>query len=80
MSQTLCCNPVPGDLLETRLGLVTGDNPLGDDSDYGYDDYDYDEDDEFQPSGKKVAICEAPQLKAVVNFNFGVTCGKRDSR
>ena len=26
----LCCNPVPGDLLHTRLGLITGGNTLGD--------------------------------------------------
>lgn len=28
--QVLCCNPVPGDLLSVRAGLITSRDPLGD--------------------------------------------------
>jgi len=65
--QTLCCNPVPGTILETRIGLVTGADPLGD---FGSPD----------PEIPGPEICLQPQLRAVINFDFGVTCGKRDSR
>ena len=57
----LCCNPVPGDLLTVRAGLITSGDPLGD-------------------GGSVEPICEMQELAAVVNFNFGVSCGKRDSR
>lgn len=63
LAQVLCCNPVPGDLLQTRVGLITGGNTLGDGGTVVDD-----------------GVCETQKLAAVINFNFGVTCGKRDSR
>lgn len=65
--QALCCNPVPGDLLSVRAGLITSGDPLGDGG-------------SFEPEGRNEPICERQELAAVVNFNFGVSCGKRDSR
>ena len=61
--QVLCCNPVPGDILETRAGLITSADPLGD-----------------AGVSPDLPICQRPDLAAVINFNFGVSCGKRDSR
>lgn len=63
--QMLCCNPVPGDLFETRIGIITEDDPLGD------GDIDVE---------RTIEICEDPQLRATINYGFGLTCGKRDSR
>jgi len=65
--QALCCNPVPGDLLSVRAGLITSGDPLGDGG-------------SVEPEGRNEPICERQELAAVVNFNFGVSCGKRDSR
>ena len=65
--KTLCCNPVPGDLLSVRAGLITGRDPLGDGG-------------RPQSRPRREPICERQDLAAVVNFNFGVSCGKRDSR
>jgi len=61
--QVLCCNPVPGSMIQLRIGLITGGDPLGEDSD-----------------PPELTMCENDRLSAVVNFDFGVTCGKRDSR
>jgi hypothetical protein len=66
--QTLCCNPVPGDLFSTRLGVITGDNPLGDANQFSSK--------VFVDDG----VCENPDLVATINFDFGLACGKRDSR
>ena len=68
----LCCNPVPGDLLTVRAGLITSGDPLGDGGSGG--------DQDLGDGGSVEPICEMQELAAVVNFNFGVSCGKRDSR
>ena len=65
--QVLCCNPVPGDLFAVRLGIVTENNPLGDPNDIVF-------------GGGPEGVCSDPKLAASTNFDFGVTCGKRDSR
>lgn len=56
--QVLCCNPVPGTILESSV--------------------------EFGGRRRQPAeanVCTTRQdLAAVINFNFGITCGKRDSR
>ena len=65
--QVLCCNPVPGDIFAVRLGIVTENNPLGDPNDIAF-------------SGGPEGVCNDPKLAASTNFDFGVTCGKRDSR
>ena len=66
--EALCCNPVPGDLLSVRAGLITSRDPLGDGGSAE------------SPRGRQEPICERQELAAVVNFNFGISCGKRDSR
>jgi hypothetical protein len=66
--QTLCCNPVPGDIFSTRLGIISGGDPLG-------------EMDQFSEKAfSEDGVCENPDLVATINFNFGLACGKRDSR
>jgi len=47
--------------------LITGRDPLGDGG-------------RPQSRPRREPICERQDLAAVVNFNFGVSCGKRDSR
>jgi hypothetical protein len=74
MLQELCCNPVPGDILEVRLGLIAETDPLGDFADGGIPRVGEPDQSEELP------ICERPELAAVINFNFGISCGKRDSR
>jgi len=69
--QVLCCNPVPGDLLSVRAGLITSRDPLGDGGSAETPRRD---------KLRREPICERQELAAVVNFNFGVSCGKRDSR
>ena len=49
--QSLCCNPVPGDVFRTALDL----DPLED-------------------------LCANPDLAATANFEFGLACGRRDTR
>ena len=63
---------MPGNVLQTRLGLLTEDDPLGDGGEY----------DSYEPESedRDVDVCKSEDLRAVVNFEFGVTCGKRDSR
>ena len=58
---------MPGDLLSVRAGLITSRDPLGDGG-------------RVEVERRQEPICERPDLAAVVNFNFGVSCGKRDSR
>ena len=69
--KVLCCNPVPGDLLSVRAGLITSRDPLGDGGSAETPRRD---------KLRREPICERQELAAVVNFNFGVSCGKRDSR
>jgi len=79
--QTLCCNPVPGSILQPKLqlraGLVNFDDPLGDGED---DPNSQVEGEGIGGRGQTLQICDSPDLKAVVNFDIGLTCGKRDSR
>ena len=49
--QSLCCNPVPGDLLRTAL--------------------------DRHPQEE---LCAVPDLAATANFEFGLACGRRDTR
>jgi hypothetical protein len=86
--QKVCCNPIPGDIMEPaaetlslRAGLITGDNPLGGGGGFDEDDpFGEDNFTEFGNDNEVGELSKRPDMAAIVNFEHGTTCGKRDSR
>jgi hypothetical protein len=66
--------------LSLRAGLITGDCPLGGCDDYNDDPFGEDDYPEVGEDNELGELSKRPDMAAIVNFEHGTTCGKRDSR
>ena len=82
--QKVCCNPIPGDVMEPAIslfaGLATQDDPLGQGGFNRKDPFGEDDFAEVGSNNPNGELSKRPDMAAIVNFEHGTTCGKRDSR